>query len=381
MNRQAIDLFANRRAHVSTAHVARAESSLDASWMPKAVSPVVVRFGRLGDMVLLQPLLQHLHRRFGRPCTLLARGAWPMPLYAGHPDVARVIELRHAHWPQALSPQRWRAVLCLRRLRDAPVYVCEPEPRALRKARGMLALAGISQQNCVFLTDTARRPNEHWTDQLLRFGNRLPDAFRDACYDTADPISSAPILRPSDADRSDCDAWVRSRGWGKAPLILLQPANKRSVRWRGMRGAADDKWWPIEHWVSLARSMRATMPESCVLLCGTPREAVLLRAIREAVADAQVHVVADALPLRRLMALLQVAHSMVSVDTGPAHMAAALGCPLVVLFGRASPAQWMPRSGSGNAVCALGGPPRGDRIDALGVDEVIEAWRTLQPRR
>ncbi|MEW5297215.1 MAG: hypothetical protein WDW36_000439 [Sanguina aurantia] len=39
------------------------------------------------------------------------------------------------------------------------------------------------------------------------------------------------------------------------------------------------------------------------------------------------------LPLGRLKALLEIAHSMISVDTGPAHLAAAMGCPLVVLFG------------------------------------------------
>jgi hypothetical protein len=37
----------------------------------------------------------------------------------------------------------------------------------------------------------------------------------------------------------------------------------------------------------------------------------------------QVHNVADDLPLRRLLALLSMAHSGISVDTGPAHAAAA----------------------------------------------------------
>ena len=57
-----------------------------------------------------------------------------------------------------------------------------------------------------------------------------------------------------------------------------------------------------------------------------------------------VHNVADDLPLRRLIALLSMAHSCISVDTGPAHVAAALDCPLVVLFGKASPARFRPVS-------------------------------------
>jgi heptosyltransferase-2/heptosyltransferase-3 len=43
------------------------------------------------------------------------------------------------------------------------------------------------------------------------------------------------------------------------------------------------------------------------------------------------------LTLRRLFALLEHANSMISLDTGPAHAAAALGCPVVVLAGRADP--------------------------------------------
>ena len=40
------------------------------------------------------------------------------------------------------------------------------------------------------------------------------------------------------------------------------------------------------------------------------------------------------LPLPRLLALQERAHSMISVNTGPAHSAAAMGCPLVVMFTR-----------------------------------------------
>jgi ADP-heptose:LPS heptosyltransferase len=349
--------------------------------MPKALSPLVVRFGRLGDMILLQPLLQRLHRRFGRPCTLLSRGAWSLPLYTGHTDVERVIQLRNAHQPLILSPERWRAILRLRDLSDSPVYVCEPEPRALAKARRMLTLAGISQRNCIFLGDMPMRDDEHWVDRLLRFAARIPDALHGAGYPAADTLSAAPTLQLREADHVDCSAWLDARGWNAAPLVLLQPANKRSMRWNGMRGVDDDKWWPIEHWAALARAIRAAVPDSRVLLCGASREASLLHTIRNATADARVHVVADELPLRRLMALQAIAHSMISVDTGPAHLAAALGCPLVVLFGKASLAHWLPRGGCDSKVLALGGSARGGRVDAISVDEVVATWRRLPFRR
>ncbi|MEP6882487.1 MAG: hypothetical protein ABI866_10870, partial [Dokdonella sp.] len=53
------------------------ESPHAANASARTLGAVVVRFGRLGDTVLLQPLLQRLHQRFGKPCTLLSRGGWP----------------------------------------------------------------------------------------------------------------------------------------------------------------------------------------------------------------------------------------------------------------------------------------------------------------
>jgi heptosyltransferase-2/heptosyltransferase-3 len=91
-------------------------------------------------------------------------------------------------------------------------------------------------------------------------------------------------------------------------------------------------------------------------------------------------VAARELPLRRLLALCEIARGMVSVDTGPAHVAAAMGCPLVVLYGAQPRALWLPRSPTGSAVVALGGPPRCARAADIAPDTVIAALRSLPPR-
>lgn len=138
--------------------------------------PLVIRFGRLGDMVLLEPLLRALRRRYGEPCVLLGTGPFAAQLYAGHPDVAEVAQVDARHRPLIFSPQRWRMVRILRRERGAPIYVCEPEPRALAKIRRMLKLARVDPAACVFITDQPARADEHWADRLLRLGARTPAA-------------------------------------------------------------------------------------------------------------------------------------------------------------------------------------------------------------
>lgn len=149
--------------------------------------PLVIRFGRLGDMILLAPLLEHLHRRFGEPCVLFGPGPWSRELYDGHPDVGEILQVNARHRPLPISPQRWRMVQALWRERGSPVYVCETEPRALDKIRRMLALARVDPGRCLFITDFATSDAEHWIDRLLRFAAQTPAAMSDA-QAAGDPV-------------------------------------------------------------------------------------------------------------------------------------------------------------------------------------------------
>ncbi|MEO8779957.1 MAG: glycosyltransferase family 9 protein [Rhodanobacter sp.] len=344
-------------------------------------SPVVVRFGRLGDTVLLQPLLRKLSSRYGQPCQLLSLGGWSSVLFSAQPEVGVLIPLKTQYGPLWMRPGRWKAILALSRLRDRPFHIAEPAFRTRTKLRPMLKLAGVPAENCQFIEDLPRRDDEHWLDWLSRFSNATPPAFRERFERGAGALCGAPVLRVSPAERIDCDRWLQSRGWAQRPLLLLQPANKRTMRWNGVRAAADDvKSWPPERWAALARAMLERMPHAQLLFCGSPAEEGYLRQLVSFVRPATSAISTAALPLGRLKALLPSAHSMVSVDTGPAHLAAAVGCPLVVLFGGRSPRMWAPRSGLGSAVSVIGGLPQVQRIDQIEVATVVAAWRELLPR-
>jgi heptosyltransferase-2/heptosyltransferase-3 len=126
----------------------------------------------------------------------------------------------------------------------------------------------------------------------------------------------------------------------------------------------------------LVRKVLATSPDSRVILCGAPQEGAMLQDIQLSAGSSDV--VAAELSLRQLLAFSESAHSMISVDTGPAHAAAALGLPLVVMFGAESQHVWLPRSPSGSPVLGLGGPPDSNRVDQIPVDAVFDAWSSLQ---
>ncbi|MBU6247009.1 MAG: lipopolysaccharide heptosyltransferase family protein [Xanthomonadaceae bacterium] len=341
--------------------------------------PVVIRFARLGDSVLLQPLLRRLHRRHREPCVLLALGDYVRGLYEGHPDVGRVIALRTQSGPLWLSPERLRASRALRELRDSPFYVCQNEPRFRTKVLPMLRLAGIPPEHCRFIGEMPTVPGEHEIDWLLRLADDAPPAFPGAIEaDPGEELSRTPEFPLADIHRIECLDWLGRRGWLGRPLVLLQPSNKRTMRWNGVRDADDDdKAWPAERWGALARAIAAQLPEGRIVLCGARAERRHVEAIRAGANCPQLVSACGELPLARMKALLELAHSMVSVDTGPAHLAAAMGCPLVVLFGARWPSQWAPRSGKGSPVTVLGGLPDVSRVDALPVESVLSAWASL----
>jgi ADP-heptose:LPS heptosyltransferase len=344
------------------------------------VQPIVVWFGRVGDMILLSALLDILHRRYRAPCRVIGAGGWPAEIYAGHSDVAQVSCL-HRYTAFLFDGAWWRTRAELRAAPRAPVYVCECDARKLARIERLLRFSGIDYANCLFLArEPAATAPQHQVDRLVSFGRLTPPAFSAGDYPwPVPPPLCAPHLEVSAAARAECAAWLAAQGWAGKPLLLVQPGNRRTMRGSKLRlSAADDKAWPIERWVALLHALHERLPQALILLCGAPREALLLSWIVSATGLAAV--AAAELPLPRLLALCTLAHSMISVDTGPAHAAAALSLPLVVMFGAHAQQEWLPRSPTGSAVVGLGGPPDATRLDQIPMETVLAAWSALPLR-
>lgn len=327
-------------------------------------------------MIILSSLLRLLHRRYGEPCDVLTAGSWPAEIYHANDDIATVRSVRNRHTPLLFAWSWWRMWWQLRRSRGVPIYVCEPEARQVRKIRRLLALSGVETARCLYITDDTTNTDGHWSDKLHDFGLRTPTAW-EGCDFLAPIEPCGPSLQVMDADRVARDLWLHALGWHDYPLILIQPGNHLTMRGRALsRRRRDPKVWAVENWRSLIAALHSAMPDARIALCGAPQEVAMLRKIQAASPSPRVAVAPCS--LRVFFALCEQAHSMISVDTGPAHAAAALGLPLVVLYGTCSPQQWLPRSGSGSEVVGLGGPPDRRRVDQIPVLAVIEAWQKLK---
>ena len=84
--------------------------------MAAPVHPIVIWFGRVGDMILLSSLLDVLHSRYRNPCLLIAAGPWTAEIYQTHADVGHIWCLRR-YTPFVFDMTWWRALR--RKLRTA----------------------------------------------------------------------------------------------------------------------------------------------------------------------------------------------------------------------------------------------------------------------
>ena len=323
---------------------------------------------------MVTAMLDFLHRRYGMPCHVIGVGSWTAGVFEGNPDVARVWAFGR-HFPFPLNPQWPEVARALRESHPGPIYICEHNHRQLPRVGRMLSFSRVDPARCLFIKELPGTVH-HSVDRLIRLGEQTPAALNAADYPVpATAVPWAPRLYVSNTDRVELDTWLRRQGWSGRPIILVQPGNHRSMsrrreRWR--RLGTDNKAWPVERWVALLHKIQARMPGALIMLRGVREELKMLDELRAAAGLDSV-VVAE-VGLRRLFALCEASHSMISVDTGPAHVAGALGLPLVVMYGAEQQRFWLPRSPTDSAVIGVGGPPHSVRVDQIPVEAVFDAW-------
>ena len=300
---------------------------------PETLTPLVVRFGAFGDMLLLIPMLKALARRYGRPCELVSSGRWTAPLMQRVPACGPVRLLTSRRAPYWFNRSQWELVDWLRQHPPGPVYVFEPD----EKSHWLLHRGGIKQEWICSLRGFPRQTGESIMHHALRLARETPAALNGSAGYAVDP-SFHPDARPTltEADQRDCHEWLSAKGLADSPLVLLQPGNKKTMKGGNRTRSSNVDYWPESHWAILITGLRERMPAARLIICGSPAERPLAEDIVASLPSARERVViaTDDLPILRLLALQTLAHSMISVNTGPAHGAATMGCPLVVLFTR-----------------------------------------------
>lgn len=277
---------------------------------------LVVRLGSLGDIVHTFPAVAGLRESFPQ---------------------SGIVWLTHP---------RWKALVASSEL---ATDIWEVETRAYSSVRNILARIRKSGFT------TAIDYQGLWKSAVLPFLGRIPRRIGFSSRSVREfgvPLLYTDRVRTTQAHIVDLNGELSQRAGARSGVAafslsisslqeasasqLLRNLNINRYVVLSPAGGWRSKCWPPERYGALCQQIHADLGLRCVLNQG-PGEEDCIAAVKTASGDATP--VACSTSLEQLMALLRNALCVVGGDTGPLHLAAALGTPVVALFGPTDPAR------------------------------------------
>jgi heptosyltransferase-2 len=303
---------------------------------------LIVGLNWLGDAVMSMPAVGALRARHPEATlTMLARPA-VAALWTLFPGVDRVVT--QVQGP--LGTFRTGAAL-----RDAHYTTAWVFPKSFRSAL-LARLSGARE--CIGLAG-------HWRDAMLTRVVPLPKGdtrhqrweYLDLVNAIPDRVAQPPFIVPPEADLCAVRREQESLGGGDGaiPWVAFFPGAARGP----------SKCWPAERFAEVAR--RLCRDQGCrVVVCGSGADRAACAAVAAGAGGGAVDL-AGRTTLHRLAAWLSLCRGVVANDSGGMHLAAALGVPVVAVFGVTDPARTGPL-GAGHCVIAAEGVVRSRTVAA-----------------
>jgi len=307
---------------------------------------LVIRRRYLGDVVLLGSVFASLRAHWPEASICVLTEAAYAEVLGLNPDVAHALVFPSSvtGWPRfirTLRAARFTHVLdfdnndrtaLVTRLSGAPVRVTYD--REINPFRHRWAYTGSAKITNAFYT------SEHITETYLALLSALGVPASVRTVRLVPRVTDRDVVRallrpaaaPSPAGASAAGGSAPragSVGVRRAPRVLVHPGSRSPFR-----------IWPAEWFAAVCDRLQDELGAQVFLVAG-PGEQALVRAIR---GHAQSHLVAlsQRFSVGQFAALLAEFDVMLCHDSGPMHVAASVGTPVVALFGSQNAAIWRP---------------------------------------
>lgn len=321
---------------------------------------LVMRLGSLGDIVHTFPAVSGLRKSFPRAEVIwLTHPTWEF--------LVNTSNLAGEVW--TVDTRNWSNLQSILKRIRAHQFAAAIDYQGLWKSAAFPFLAGVPKR-IGFSRETVREAGVPvlYTDKVKVAANRhIADQNGQLTVRTGANVATAEVeLRIADEDTQVVRARLASEGFGDH--VVLSPG-----------GGWASKCWPAERYGALADRILEQFDLRCVINVG-PGEEELAAAVERAAPKSAPYRFAGS--LGQLMALLKNARATIAGDTGPLHLADALGTRVVAIFGPTDPSRNGPYWRNGAALRWEGAQTSHRRatepdesLQHISVENVAEALR------
>ncbi|WP_284155402.1 putative lipopolysaccharide heptosyltransferase III [Sulfuricystis multivorans] len=298
---------------------------------------LVIKLRHHGDVLLASPIFSTL-KEIAPHCEVDALVyADTLPMLAGHSDISHIHTIDRQWKKLGLLGQTKAELGLLRRLRqrgyDLVIHLTD-------HWRGAWLVRILRPRLSVALLPTLHPPPAYWRRSFTHLaplpplGNRHTvechlDALRAVGWKPPKELRRL-IFQPSEQARKRVMALLTTQGVAKERLIHIHPAS----RWMF-------KNWSAAGFAELISSLTKEGFQPVVTSAPSEREKTFVADILSQCRQLPVDL-SGQLTLEELGALIEVARLSVCVDSAPMHLAAAVGTPVVALFGPSNENEWGP---------------------------------------
>ena len=310
------------------------------------VEILIVKLSAIGDVVHTLAFLDVLHQNFPK-----AKIDWLVEESAagvieGHPAIRRVIISRRKSWwlklvegpcfgevsreifsfLKEMRHVRYDCVIDLQGLLKSGVLA------GLSRAERKVGMSGAREGAWLFLKEPSVKVNydQHAIDRYLEVATQLGCQWDR--WDNRIPVS--------ETHRHTLDQLLAGHGFTGGNLVAINPMAK----WK-------TKLWEPDLFAALGDRILTEFP--CrIVFTGSQDDRPIIENISSMMKNRPLNL-AGKTGLKELASLYDRCRVLITTDTGPMHMAAAMGCPVVALFGPTSPLRTGPY-GPGHRVMASG---------------------------
>lgn len=284
---------------------------------------LIVRRSSLGDIVHTMPLLVALRRRFPQ-----AYIGWLVDyrfaeVLEGHKCLDEVITIRRYSWRQSFAVAQ--EVYQVRNQLQQHTFDLALDPQGLLKSGLMCYLAGAHRR--IGFTD-GREVSRLFVNERIPASNDTHAVVR--------TLRMAEYLGcPTEPIEFEFPIGESEARWADSFLAENQVSADRPLIGLNVGASGAEKLWPAEHFAKLADILNIDFGAQMVIL-GSDKEMPIAKKIQRLTQPDLINAVGQT-TIRNLAALLRRCTTVVSADTGPLHIAVAVGTPVVGLYGPTDP--------------------------------------------